>query len=86
MAKSVDPKKFGIHPSTKLEQSGNKSFAIVIDRKSRLIMKDGEKILDKTSKIKSSVNGAEIHIRTTAPVCSKTKKMLEDHDILIIEV
>jgi hypothetical protein len=81
MAQPVDPKLFGLHPSTRLERSGNNKFSILIDRKSRIIMKDGKKILEKITKIKSHVRDAEVDIRTTAPVCSKTKEFLKEHGV-----
>ncbi len=34
MSQTVDPKIFGLHYTTKLEQSGNKEFVLIIDRKS----------------------------------------------------
>ena len=83
MNQSVDPKKFGLHPSTKIEQTDDTQFVIRIDRKSRIIMKDGKKILDKISKIKASVPDAAVNVATTAPVCGKTKQFLENHGVRI---
>ena len=42
--KFIDPTIYNINPRTKLAKVKD-SIAIVIDRKSRVIMKDGEKIL-----------------------------------------
>ncbi len=81
MNQLVDPKKFGLHSSTKIEQSDNTHFVIRIERKSRIIMKDGEKILDKVSTIKASIPDAVVSIATAAPVCSKTLLFLADHGI-----
>lgn len=36
LIKSVDPKKFGIHPSTKIEQIDNTQFVIRIEKKAAL--------------------------------------------------
>lgn len=77
MKQRIDPKQFGLHPSTIIEQKDDRHFVIRIERKSRIIMKDGEKILDKVSKIKASVPDAMVSVITTAPVCSKTARYLE---------
>ena len=56
-------------------------MAIVIDRKSRLIMADGRKIIAKAKKIKALRPETDLSLRTTAPICSKTKLFLEENDI-----
>ena len=56
MNKCVDPKLYGLPPSTKLIQAGTYQFEIVIQRKSRIIMKDGKGILTKVNKIKDHVD------------------------------
>jgi len=81
MARNIDPKRFGLHHSTQLEQSGEKLFTLIINRKSRIIMKDGKNILAKAARISAKVPGAVICLRTTAPVCGKTKKMLEENNV-----
>jgi hypothetical protein len=83
MNQSVDPKQFGLHPSSKIEQVDGNHFILRIERKSRIIMKDGEKILEKVAAIQASVPDAVVSVLTTAPVCSKTKRFLEDHDVRI---
>ncbi len=83
MKKIIDPKIFGLPPSTKLIQTGNDQFKIVIQRKSRIIMKDGEGILAKVNKIRDHVPNAEVGLKTSAPVCSKTKSFLEEHGISV---
>ncbi len=83
MNQTIDPKRFGLHPSTKLAETEKNHFIILIDRKSRIIMKDGKKILEKVSKIKASVPDALVTVSTTAPVCSKTKQFLEEHNVSI---
>jgi len=83
MNKFIDPKVYGLPPSTKLEQVGTNQYVIIIERKSRIIMKDGESILAKVSKIKSHVPNAKVNLKTSAPVCSKTKAFLEEHGISV---
>ena len=83
MNKFVDPKLFGLPPSTKLEQVGTNQYDIVIQRKSRIIMKDGEGILAKVNKIKNHVSNAKVGLKTSAPVCSTTKSFLEEPGISV---
>jgi hypothetical protein len=83
MNELIDPKLFSLQPSTKLKQVGTNQFDIVIQRKSRIIMKDGEGILAKVNKIKNHVPNAKVSLNTSAPVCSKTKTFLEGHGISV---
>jgi hypothetical protein len=85
MSHPVDPKLFGLHHTTQLEQSGEKEFVIVMNRKSRIIMKDGGKIVQKATRIIEKAPGAIVNLRTTAPVCSKTKVHLQANKVEIIE-
>ncbi len=83
MNKFIDPKPFDLPPSTKLKQVDTTIFNLVIQRKSRIIMKDGEGILAKVNKIKNHVPNAKVSLKTSAPVCSKTKAFLEEHGISV---
>ena len=78
---SLSPKDYGLNSKVKLIQSDD-HIGIIIDRKSRIIMKDGIRILDQVNKIKKNKNHV-IRLYTSAPVCSKTKVFLNKHDILI---
>jgi hypothetical protein len=83
MPRKVNPKRFGLHHATQLEQSGEEQFTLVINRKSRIIMKDGQAILAKAARIREQVPGAKIRLRTTAPVCSKTTILLAENDVAL---
>ncbi len=85
MNKFIDPKLFSLPPSTKLKQVGSNQFDIIIQRKSRIIMKDGKGVLAKVDKIKHHVPKAKVSLRTSAPVCSKTKAFLEERGISVLE-
>jgi hypothetical protein len=85
MNKFIDPKLFSLPPSTKLKQAGSNQFDIIIQRKSRIIMKDGKGVLAKVDKIKHHVPKAKVSLRTSAPVCSKTKAFLKEHGISVLE-
>ena len=79
-----DPKEFGLPARTVIEQIDQDTIALVIDRKSRIIMADGKKILEKLGKIQAGRPSVGIALKTTAPVCSKTKTFLESHGVKLI--
>jgi len=81
----LDPKKFGLPARTLLEQIDDSLIAIVMKRKSRIVMADGKKILEKARKIKQVRMSAAIALKTTAPVCSKTIRFLEAEGIQLID-
>ena len=85
MNKFINPELFDLPPSTKLKQVGANQFDIVIQRKSRIIMKDGEGIMVKVNKIKHHIPKAKVRLRTSAPVCSKTKAFLKARGISVLE-
>lgn len=80
--KQLDAKQLGVSPKTKIIDHGA-FIAIVVERKSRLIMKDGEKIIEKAKAIQK-VKNRPVYLQTAAPVCRKTKTHLEKHDVLIM--
>ena len=84
MVKTIDPKSLGMSARTVIEEIDQKTLAIVINRKSRIIMADGRKILAKATKIKEAKPGCKVMLKTTAPVCSKTLKYLAGQGIEII--
>jgi len=60
------------------------TIAIVIERKSRIIMADGKKILEKLHKIRNKQPFVSVVLKTTAPVCSKTKNFLQGERVQLI--
>ena len=48
-------------------------------------MKDGKGVVAKVDKIKHHVPKAKISLRTSAPVCSKTKVFLKERGISVLE-
>ncbi|HIP37845.1 MAG TPA: hypothetical protein EYG88_00350 [Desulfocapsa sulfexigens] len=81
---SISPKDFGLPPRTVLEQLDEQTIAIIIDRKSRIIMADGKKIIEKAQKITATLPSVAVVLKTSAPVCSKTTKLLESNGIELI--
>ena len=77
----IDPRQFGLNSRTKLVIQ-NKHIAIIVDRKSRIIMKDGRRIFDQVVAIRKKEKRPVI-LLTSAPVCGKTKIFLKENDIAI---
>ena len=79
--KFIDPQKFGLTKRVKLCNAGKEGVDIIIERKSRLIMKDGIKIIATANQIKGSKKIKTVSLKTSAPVCSKTKSLLIKNNI-----
>ena len=79
----IDPKNFGLHARTVLEQVDEHTIALIMDRKSRIIMADGRKIVEKVENIHEVRPGVTIILKTSAPVCSKTFASLDKAGIAI---
>ena len=68
MKEQVDPKLYGLPARTILMKKGPGEFILVIDRKSRIIMKDALTILKKAEQIKGKDQNALVVLETSAPV------------------
>ena len=86
MKEQIDPKLYELPPRTVLMKRGPDQFILVINRKSRIIMKDAVTILKKAEKIKEKVLNALVMVETNAPVCSKSIKFLKDNGISVVTV
>ena len=82
--KKVDPKKYNLSSRLNLEKDSENNYHIVVNRKSRIIMKDGIKIKNQAKQIKSFDSSAKVKLKTSTPVCSKTKHYLFTEDIEIV--
>ena len=80
--KKIDPKLYDLHSRIILRKN-KKDIYIVIDRKSRIIMKDGHRILEIVKKIRDFETGKNINVLSSASVCSKTRKFLTEKNITI---
>ena len=83
--KRIDPKKYNLTSRTTLYKE-MKDIFIIIDRKSRIIMKDGYRISEQAKSILSAEPGIRIRVATSAPMCSKTKEYLRQVDIEVLEL
>ena len=85
MTKQVDPKFYGLPSRTVLMKKGPDEFVLVINRKSRIIMKDALTILKKVKQIKEKVQNASVVLETSTPVCSKSIKFLKEKGIYVLK-
>ncbi len=83
--KKIDPTQFGLPARTVIEEIGKDRLALVINRKSRLIMADGRKILATAAKVREARPDCQLTLRTTAPICGKTRKLLAEEGIKVEE-
>ena len=77
--KQLDPKIFNLSSRVVIKEQ-KRSLALVVNRKSRIIMKDGRRLLDQIRQIKN-FSKKPVLIFTTAPVCSKTKGFLNNNGV-----
>ena len=80
----IDPKTYNLPPKTKLLQDNTGSLFVLIDRKSRIVMKDGHRVVKIAEDIKKVNQNKKISLLTSAPVCSKTKKFLLKYSIPVL--
>ncbi len=84
MPEKIDPVQYGLAKRTVLAGINRKHLSIVKKRKSRIIMKDGEQILEQAEAIWSRSPAIKISVMTDAPVCSKTLGFLKEKGIEFI--
>jgi len=81
--KEIDSKSVGAPTRSVIGQDNNNRLYIIKNIKSRIIMKDGYKIAEAVKQIKNKTNSS-VSLATTAPICSKTTRFLNENDIKII--
>ena len=85
MIEQADPKFYGLPPRTVLMKKDSNEFILVINRKSRIIMKDALTILKKIELIKEKIQNASVILETSAPVCSKSIKFLKKNGVDVLK-
>lgn len=81
--KEIDSKSVGAPTRSVIGQDNKNRLYIIKNIKSRIIMKDGYKIAEAVKQIKNKTNSS-VSLATTAPICSKTTRFLNENDIKII--
>jgi len=84
--KNINPKSYNLSSRIILRQIGKNNISIIIDRKSRIIMKDGKRILKQAKAIHQINPNMRITVLTSAPICSKTRAFLLEKNIYIKEL
>ena len=84
--KNIDPKRYNLSSRTILRQIGKNNISIIVDRKSRIIMKDGQRIMKQAQAIHQINSNMKITVLSSAPVCSKTRAFLLEINIFIKEL
>jgi len=79
----LNPKDYGLPARTLIEKIDENTIALIVERKSRIIMTDGKKLLEKINLIKNIQPTLRVELTTTAPVCSKTKTFLESEGVQV---
>ena len=79
--KKIDPRRYNLSPRLNLQQNKLNELFIIIDRKSRVVMKDAHRILEMVNRIQSIEKDRYVSVLTSAPVCSKTRIFLSDNSI-----
>ena len=82
--KQIDSSTLGISKRTQVAEGKDRNYYIIKNIKSRIIMKDGKKIVETANIIKNQTN-KQVFLATTAPICSKTKIYLESKNIQIVK-
>ena len=80
---SVDSRAFGLSSKIKIGKRTEKDWYIIIDRKSRIIMKDGERINDIIEAVKKVRPEVNIGLAALPAVCSKTTAYLSKRGIAV---
>ena len=81
--KMVSANEFDLSSQIKIAVDNKDNHYIIKNVRSRIIMKTGEKIYEIANQIKSNNKGS-VFLATTAPICSKTKKYLDEKKINIV--
>ena len=81
LMKKIDPRRYNLSPRLNLQQNKLNELFIIIDRKSRVVMKDAHRILEMVNRIQSIEKDRDVSVLTSAPVCSKTRIFLSDNSI-----
>ena len=80
---NINPKKYNLSSRIILQEDTSRKLFIIVRRKSRIIMKDGVRLLGISKKIKENEKNRKLGVLTSAPVCSKTKKHLEENGVSV---
>lgn len=84
MEEFIDATVFGLSSRTKIIKKGKGYYRIIKKRKSRIIMKDGQQLLEIANSIWNKEKNAKVDLLISGPICGKTIAFLEQNSIEII--
>jgi len=84
--KLIDPTQFELSPRTVLGKISKGDYVLIKDRRSRIIMKDGQQIFEFIQSIQKVMKNIKVGLATNAPVCGKTIKYLKEKGIPIYQL
>ena len=84
--RKVDPRVFNLSSRLNIQENDKSEVFFIIDRKSRIIMKDGIRIFNQIQTVKEKRSSARFFFKTSAPVCGKTKIYLNQRNIEIFDI
>ena len=84
MTEAIDSQEMGLSARDRVERLADAHWALVVDRRSRIVMADGRRILEKAKKIHWTIPGVKVSLKTNAPVCSKTRAFLAEHGVNVV--
>ena len=82
----LNPQEFGLNSRVKIVEISKNHFGIIRKLKSRIIMKDGKKIVEQAREIQTFFPNTKVSLIISGPICSKTIRFLEENKISIISV
>ena len=84
--RKIEPKAFNLSSRINIQENDKNEVFFIIKRKSRIIMKDGIRIFNQIQKVKEKRRNASFFLKTSAPVCGKTKIYLNQRKIEIFNI
>jgi hypothetical protein len=81
----VDATAFNLTKRTALYSCDENSYAFIVSRKSRFIMKDAQKLVDRAKQVKE-IAGTTPSLIISAPLCSKAKTFITESGINITKI
>ena len=84
MKKKIDASKYGLSSRIILEQLEDNHLTIVKRIKSRIIMKDGQKILGQVNQVKLIDKDIKVSLTISGPICSRTIAFLSENGIEVL--
>jgi hypothetical protein len=84
MPKTIQGSAYHLQGRTKIWEVGENHIALVKERKTRMVKKDAETIIEQIGLIRENNPHLKVSLATSAPLCSKSQTLLQEAQIEII--